>query len=356
MIMNKLIASTLLLFSFSALALANQTEKTAIWHKYEVRFTSDKEYTNPVYDIKAFTVVFTSLTGREKTVNGFWDGELDWKVRFMPDELGDWTWISSCSDEQNIGLHQKSGHFTCVKGVEEFEIFRHGAIKHPPGKYYLTYDDGTPFFWMGCTAWNGAMKSTEADWDYYLKHRRDHHYNLIQFVTTQWRGGDSNLDGDLAYTGSGRIEINPLFFQKLDERVVRINEFGLVAAPVLLWALPFGDGRHLSPGYHLPVDEAVLLANISSPATRETRWSGSWEGTGAILMNLKIAGRPSVSGCSMRPTMPWPHYIPMASLMLGISTPVNPGTELWATSHRMVTINALWILSTGQTLPTTGIR
>ncbi len=260
MIMNKLIASVLLLFSFSALALANQTEKTAIWHKYEVHFTSDKEYANPVYDIQAFRVVFTSSTGREKTVNGFWDDALDWKVRFMPDELGDWTWISSCSDEQNTGLNRKSGHFTCVKGVEEFEIYKHGAIRHLPGKYYLTYADGSPFFWMGCTAWNGAMKSTEADWDHYLQHRRERHYNLIQFVTTQWRGGDSNLDGDLAYTGSGRIEINPLFFQKLDERVDRINEFGLVAAPVLLWALPFGDGRDLSPGYHLPVDEAALLA------------------------------------------------------------------------------------------------
>jgi hypothetical protein len=261
MIMNKFLAGTLLLLSFNGLTLANQTDQTAVWHKYEIRFTSNKDYSNPIYDIKAFTVVFTSATGREKTVNGFWDGERDWKVRFMPDEPGEWSWQSTCSDKDNSGLHGRSGHFSCVKGVEDLDIYKRGAIKHPPGKYYLTYDDGTPFFWMGCTAWNGAMKSTEADWDYYLQHRRDHHYNLIQFVTTQWRGGDSNLDGDVAYTGSGKIEINPLFFQKMDERVDRINEFGLVAAPVLLWALPFGAGRHLSPGYHLPVDEAVLLAN-----------------------------------------------------------------------------------------------
>jgi hypothetical protein len=258
--MNKLLAGALLLLSFNALALAVQTEETALWHRVEIRFTSDKEYANPIYDIKAFNVVFTSATGRVRTVNGFWDGERDWKVRFMPDEPGEWSWQSACSDKDNSGLHGRSGHFSCVKGVEDMAIYKHGAIKHQPGKYYLTYDDGTPFFWMGCTAWNGAMKSTEADWDYYLRHRRDHHYNLIQFVTTQWRGGDANLDGDLAFTGSGRIEINPLFFQKLDKRVDRINEFGLLAAPVLLWALPFGEGRQLSPGYYLPVDEAVLLA------------------------------------------------------------------------------------------------
>jgi hypothetical protein len=241
--MNKLIANTLLLLSFSALALASQTDETAIWHKYEIRLTSDKDYVNPIYDINTFSVVFTSASGREKTVNGFWDGERDWKVRFMPDEPGAWSWQSTCSDESNGGLHGQFGHFSCVKGVEELEIYKRGAIKHPAGKYYLTYDDGTPFFWMGCTSWNGAMKSTGADWDYYLQHRRDHHYNLIQFVTTQWRGGDSNLDGDLAYTGSGKIEINPLFFQKMDERVDRINEFGLVAAPVLLW-----EPGNLDPG------------------------------------------------------------------------------------------------------------
>ena len=99
--MNKFIAVILLLFSFNGLALASQTDEIALWHKYEIRFTSDMEYANPIYDIKTFTVVFTSATGREKTVNGFWDGERDWKVRFMPDELGEWSWQSTCSDKDN---------------------------------------------------------------------------------------------------------------------------------------------------------------------------------------------------------------------------------------------------------------
>jgi hypothetical protein len=34
----------------------------------------------------------------------------------------------------------------------------------------------------------------------------------------------------------------------------------LVAAPVLLWALPVGEGREFSPGYYLPENEAILLA------------------------------------------------------------------------------------------------
>ena len=49
----------------------------------------------------------------------------------------------------------------------------------------------------------------------------------------------------------------------MDGKVDRINDYGLVAAPVLLWALPVGEGRHLSPGYALPLEEAVLLARYT---------------------------------------------------------------------------------------------
>ncbi len=260
--MDKKLLLGLCLILLGYLPLAGNTgESATLWHKYEIAFSSKVDYPNPLYDVSEFSVLFRSPTGRERKVNGFWDGERDWKVRFQPDEIGQWTWSSTCSDRKNKGLQGQSGQFECVQANESLELFKRGAIKHIPGKYYLTYSDGTPFFWLACTSWNGAMKSTQADWDRYLQHRRNHQYNVIQFVTTQWRGGDSNRDGDVAFTGSGRIEINPVFFQKLDEKVDRINEFGLVAAPVLLWALPSVNGRHLSPGYYLPVDEAAKLAS-----------------------------------------------------------------------------------------------
>jgi hypothetical protein len=259
-IMKKLLGVTFTLLCHCSLQGSN-TDDASLWHKYELAFNSDKAYANPLYEVQNFSVTFNSPTGRTKQVNGFWDGELNWKVRFLPDEVGNWDWTSNCSDKGNRGLHGLSGQFSCVKKTEDLAIFDHGAVKHMPGKFYLTYDDGTPFFWMGCTAWNGAMKSTKSDWDFYLEDRRNKKYNVIQFVTTQWRGGDSNRDGDIAFTGSGRIEVNPVFFKKLDERVDRINEYGLVASPVLLWALPSVTGRELSPGYYLPVDEAAKLAS-----------------------------------------------------------------------------------------------
>jgi hypothetical protein len=230
------------------------------WDKYETAFQSDKSYENPIYDVDHLKITFISPSGRQEIIHGFWDGEKTWRVRFMPDEIGTWTFSTVCSDKDNAGLHAQKGSFECIPNDQMMDIYRHGDITRARGDYHLQHRDGKPFFWTACTAWNGALLSTEEEWDQYLTHRRDHAYNVIQFVTTQWRGCKANRLGQTAFTGCGRIQLNPEFFQALDKRVDRINNYGLVAAPVLLWALPFGEGMEQSPGYSLPLREAVLLA------------------------------------------------------------------------------------------------
>ena len=230
------------------------------WAKHEISFTSSKEYENPVYNVKEFKISFQSPSGREKVVRGFWDGGRDWKVRFLPDETGTWTWKTECSDNGNLGLHAKTGTFECKPNPSQETIFQKGTVGHEPGKYYFTHNDGTPFFWLACTAWNGALKSTDEEWEHYLSQRKKNHYNVIQLVTTEWRGCDKNAEGLTAIEGAGYLRINPEFFKRIDQKIDEANAKGMVVSPVVLWALPFGQGRHLNPGYILPLEEAVLLA------------------------------------------------------------------------------------------------
>ena len=253
--MKKTIFTLLLLIFFVPLF-----AQTPVWTKHEIQFQSSKTYDNPIYDVKDFKIVFTAPSGRERVVRGFWDGGTDWKVRFMPDEVGEWHWKTECSDKENSGLNNQSGTFESVKNNDKDLLCQKGAIQHEAGKYYLSYSDGTPFFWLACTAWNGALKSTKDDWDFYLNQRKRNHYSVIQLVTTEWRGLDKNPEGQTAFEGTGRIQIHPEFFKRIDERIDAVNAKGLLASPVILWALPFGQGRELSPGYTLPLDEAVLLA------------------------------------------------------------------------------------------------
>ena len=236
------------------------SQPTALYHRIELAFTSESEYENPLYDLRQFTATFTSPTDRTYTVDGFWDGGQEYRVRFRPDEVGEWSWTTTASDENNGGLHQRTGNFEVVRGDSENPLYAHGPVTARKGDYYLLHEDGTPFFWTACTAWNGANKSTEEEWDTYLTQRAENDYNVIQYVTTQWRGNERNAEGLQAYSGSGRIQINPEFFRRIDEKTDAINAYGLVAAPVLLWALQVAQGRELSPGYALPLEEAVLLA------------------------------------------------------------------------------------------------
>lgn len=244
---------------FFLIVFGSAFSQTLIWTKHEIQFQSSKTYNNPIYEVKDFNVLFTAPSGRQRIVRGFWDGGTDWKVRFMPDEKGLWKWKTECSDKENTGLLQ-SGEFDCKGNESNALLYRNGAIQHEPGKYYLTYSDGSPFFWMACTAWNGALKSTPEDWDYYLDQRKKNHYNTIQLVTTEWRGLDKTPEGLTAFKGTGKIRIHPEFFKRIDARIDEANAKGFLVSPVILWALPSGQGRELSPGYTLPLDEAVLLA------------------------------------------------------------------------------------------------
>lgn len=253
-------ASALALMLLGCATVYSSADTVGQWGKYEKQFGSGKAYENPLYDVKEFAMQFTSPTGRVKKIDGFWDGDRDWRVRFCPDEVGTWTFVSQCSDKTNKGLHDVKGSFECVAQDNRLDVYAKGSLVRPKGSYYLAHRDGTPFFWCACTAWNGALKSTEEEWTTYLQDRVANGYTVIQFVTTQWRGCDVDSEGEVAFTGSGRIRVNPSFLQRLDHKVDQINEHGLIAAPVLLWALPVGAGRELSPGYSLPDNEAILLA------------------------------------------------------------------------------------------------
>ena len=267
--MNRLLFTSIFLFIFnicnSQATIEVQTKNanyttTEIWGKLELDFKSVKTYNNPIYEVNDFKAIFTAPSGRQKVVQGFWDGGTDWKVRFMPDEMGKWTWKTECSDKENTGLNFIEGSFKCVGNITNEPLFQKGTIQNEPGQYYLSYNDGTPFFWLACTAWNGAHKSTDQEWEHYLNQRKENNYNTIQLVTTEWRGCDKNAEGLTAIEGAGHIKINPGFFKRIDQKIDKANGKGFLVSPVILWALPFGEGRELSPGYTLPLEEAVLLA------------------------------------------------------------------------------------------------
>ncbi len=95
------------------------------------------------------------------TVPGFWDGGNTWRVRFALPTVGEWTWKTVCTDTSDAGLHGLSGKITCTAYDGELAVYQHGFVKTTEGCRYFTYDDGTPFLYLGDTHWN--MPTEEYD-------------------------------------------------------------------------------------------------------------------------------------------------------------------------------------------------
>lgn len=248
------IAAVFLFASFGA-NLATPAEPVEQWARFQRTFHSSKDYDNPVQEVRV-RVQFTGPNGQRRTMLAFWDGGRRWRVRFCPDQLGRWSYQTSCSDVEDQGLHDQRGRLECTAAQTDLALYRHGELRLSKNRRYLEHADGTPFFWLADTVWCGPLLADLGDWKVFLKDRVDKQFTTIQFVMTQWRMAATDAEGNPTFWGKERIRINPKYFQRLDAMVDAINQAGLVAAPVLLWAIRGQD----NPGCYLPEDQKVVLA------------------------------------------------------------------------------------------------
>ncbi len=250
--------------------------------RFEQSFTSARDYANPLKDVEV-VVEFRGPDDQREQALAFWDGGRIWKVRFSPEQTGEWRYEVSCSDPTDEGLHGKIGKFRVVEYRGTNELYRRGAPRLSFNHRYFVlgqtrasrwmraapvaregpswdtvHAEGRPWFFLSDTVWNGALLSTREEWQKYLADRAVKKFTAVQFVMTQWRAGRQDELGQAAFTGADRIQVNPAFFRRLDEKLDAVNEHGLVAVPVLLWALSSKEKE--SPGDSLTVDQAILLA------------------------------------------------------------------------------------------------
>ena len=65
-----------------------------------------------------------------------------------------------CSDEGNRGLQRQPGRFICEQASGTTRFQQHGGLRLANNRHSLMHADGTPFLWIGDTAWNGPLRST----------------------------------------------------------------------------------------------------------------------------------------------------------------------------------------------------
>ena len=154
-----------------------------------------------------------------------------------------------------LGLHDHIGEFECTPYIGDNTLYQNGALKISDDRRRFAHNNGQPFFWLADTAWNGVLRANAADWDHYLDMRRMQNFTVLQFVATAWKGSTTDPFDETERTASDPLRINPAFFQRLDPKVSAINERGMIASPVMLWANEPHD-----PGLALSVEDCITLA------------------------------------------------------------------------------------------------
>ncbi len=232
------------------MTVAANAESIPIWSRWDHSLTAS-DAASPETE---FAVKFTSPTKRTLIVTGFWDGGTTWRVRFMPDEAGKWTYQTR-SVPPVSGLDGQAGEFTCRSKAGSTRFLRHGAVHVSANGRFFEHADGTAFLWVGDTVWYGAILSAKEDWNTYLSDRVNKRFDVVHFNVVAPRNGvAADENGEISFTGENPIRINPRFYQRLDQRIDAVNSRGILAAIVLTWGL-----RPVDSGNSLPEAEVVRL-------------------------------------------------------------------------------------------------
>lgn len=115
---------------------------------------------------------------------------------------------------------------------------------------FLQYEDGTPFFYLGDTAWELFHKLDRKEADYYLKDRADKGFTVIQAVAL------AELDGPTTPNAYGHLPLEnkdpskPLlrpgadndYWDHVDYIVKKANSLGMAIAFLPTWGSYWHDG------------------------------------------------------------------------------------------------------------------
>ncbi|MXV52072.1 DUF4038 domain-containing protein [Pedobacter sp. HMF7647] len=112
-----------------------------------------------------------------------------------------------------------------------------GRIIVSPNGHYLQYEDGTPFFWLGDTAWELFHRLKLEDISRYLDNREAKGFNVIQAVALAEMDGLTrpNQYGDLPLLNQNPATPNEKYFRLVDTVVRMAQTRGLYIGLLPTW-------------------------------------------------------------------------------------------------------------------------
>ncbi len=255
---------TLLLAGLSLLSsLHAATAPVERWGLFEVTLAGPAEG-NPFVDVQ-LSARFTQ-GDRSVAVDGFYDGEGVYKVRFSPETTGEWRYVTASN---RPALDGKSGAFTAVPPTGN----NRGPVR-VHNTFHFAYADGTPYRQIGTTSYSWIHRGDELE-ERTLRTLASSPFNKIRMcVFPQNRAAETiqhyPFEGPMP-RGWDPTRFNPAFFRHLEQRVGQLREIGVEADLILFH--PYGDTWNFSAMDAASDDRYVryLVARLS--AYRNVWWS-----------------------------------------------------------------------------------
>jgi Protein of unknown function (DUF4038)/Domain of unknown function (DUF5060) len=207
----------------------------------EMSFDSKKSYGDPFNEVDV-DVVF-ARDGASWRVPTFWAGGNRWTVRFAPPEPGEYTFHLESTDKENSDLNGQDGKVTITAYTGKNALLQHGMIRVSANKRYFEQADGTPFYWLGDTWWNGL--STRLSWDGFQKMAADRQskgFTVVQIVSGMGPLNEEVAPVDAGYQNEGGPawdlevkRINPKYYDYADRRIQQLIDQGMAPAIVGAW-------------------------------------------------------------------------------------------------------------------------
>jgi hypothetical protein len=207
---------------------ATQPAQVEQWGMFEVELPG-KRSGNPFIDVE-FTATFDN-NGNSKTVTGFYDGDGKYRIRFMPDKVGRWTYTTHSNAAD---LEGKTGEFTVVASTSN----NHGPVR-VRNTYHFAYADGTPFRQLGTTCYAWTSQDEELQ-EQTLKTLAGSPFNKLRMcVFPKWYKWNEVEPPHYAFEGTppkqwDLTRFNPAFFQHLERRIAQLRDLGIEADIILL--------------------------------------------------------------------------------------------------------------------------
>lgn len=210
-------------------------EKVEIWDIYEVTLSGPKTG-NPFTEVK-LEATFTQ--GNESnTVAGFYNGNGEYKVRFMPTKTGLWKYVTKCNKQE---LNKKKGKFEAVGASPN----NHGMVKVHK-KYHFSYADNTPYYPFGttCYVWTHQPDSIQNQTIESLKATP---FNKLRMSVFPHQYDWQTIVEPAEYVFEGKphdwdfFRFNPKYFETLEKRISQLRDMGIECDLIIFH--PYDRGR-----------------------------------------------------------------------------------------------------------------